>query len=114
VTVLPTVSTIALEVSVALVVSTLTEVSLLLFIDDEESTLAEPFCEESDEPPWPLPLHPATDTVTARARIEILIAFFIVLVLNVLVVNNFSGIMFKFDLGVPGRLINNDGWAGRR
>ena len=73
VTVLLTVSTFAFEVSVAgLTVLTFTEVSDLVILDEEESTLT-----ESEAPLDLLPLQAMTDNEMVNARNEILNKFFI-------------------------------------
>jgi hypothetical protein len=88
VTVFPTVSTFALDVSVAgFTVSSLSVVSVLLFIDDDESTFAESFLLESPEPAEPLPLHAASDTEIQAAIAQILSVFFMVFCFNVLIAN---------------------------
>ena len=72
-----TVSTFAAEVSVAgLAVSTFTVVSLVLFIDDDESVLT-----ESASLPDFFPPHAANDSVSAQATRDNLIAFFMIVVL---------------------------------
>jgi hypothetical protein len=83
VTVLVTVSVLALDVSVAgLVVSVFTVVSVLLF--DDESVLA-----ESDDPPDLFPLQAATDNEMVMAKRDNLNAFFMIVFFNVLMVNRF-------------------------
>jgi hypothetical protein len=90
VTVLLTVSTFALEVSVAgLTVSTFTVVSDFVTLDDDESTLA-----ESAAPPDLLPLQAITDKEMAKAKNGNLNAFFIMLFFKMLIINNIYTVWF--------------------
>jgi len=66
------------------VVSTFTEESDVVFMDDEESTL-----EVSPAPPDLCPLQAPMDTETATAKRMILNEFFIGLLFKVLIINKF-------------------------
>lgn len=75
-TILVTVSVFALEVSVAgLVVSTFTAVSVVVFMDVDESILA-----ESVLLPYLLPLQASRDNEMAKATTESLNAFFMMMI----------------------------------
>jgi hypothetical protein len=85
-----TVSILAFDVSVAgLTVSIFIEVSEVVLVEEDESTLA-----ESAAPPDLLPLQAAKDKETTIAKRVILNEFFMVLMFKMLIINSFEGEMF--------------------
>ena len=109
VTVLLTVSNLAFEVSVALLESIFIVVSVVLFIELEESAFEVSCAAESAEFAELLPLQAAIDNEMARASKGSLNAFFMVVVFpvlfNVLIINKIGGILF--GVGVGGCLNRN-------
>jgi len=87
------VSSFAFEVSVALDVSVFIVVSVVLFIELDESI----FADVSTELPELLPLQAAIDKETANASRESFKVFFMVVVFNVLIVNAPGGILFGVE-----------------